>query len=100
MDSVRVLVTGGSGVLGRQTFPLVRAEGYEVHAPAQTELDLLHPAAVTHASHDAWGVTPLATRIPPREQAGEREAWRDNDRLRAEASRLLVDAAIAAGTEV
>jgi nucleoside-diphosphate-sugar epimerase len=42
----------------------------------------------------------LATRIPPRERAGEREAWRDNDRLRTEASRLLVDAAIAAGTAV
>jgi nucleoside-diphosphate-sugar epimerase len=96
---VRVLVTGGSGVLGRVSLPLLRAQGYEVHAPEQTELDLFDSAAVTGAVHDAGAVMHLATKIPPRERAGEREAWRENDRLRSEASRLLVDAAIGAGTE-
>jgi nucleoside-diphosphate-sugar epimerase len=100
MDTARVLVTGGSGVLGRQTIPLVRTEGYDVHAPAPAELDLFDPAAVARAVAGAVAIIHLATRIPPRERAGEREAWRDNDRLRAEASRFLVDAAIAAGTEV
>jgi nucleoside-diphosphate-sugar epimerase len=94
------MVTGGSGVLGRVTLALLRGRGYEVHAPGQAELDLFEPAAVTRAVHDARAVMHLATRIPPRERAGEREAWRDNDRLRTEASRLLVDAAIAAGTAV
>jgi nucleoside-diphosphate-sugar epimerase len=31
---------------------------------------------------------------------GDREAWRENDRLRADAARILVDVALAAGTEV
>jgi nucleoside-diphosphate-sugar epimerase len=39
----------------------------------------------------------LATSIPPREQRGNPEAWRMNDRLRAEATPILVDAALEAG---
>jgi nucleoside-diphosphate-sugar epimerase len=38
----------------------------------------------------------LATRIQPLEKMGQPEAWRDNDRLRAEASAILVAAALAA----
>jgi nucleoside-diphosphate-sugar epimerase len=77
--------------------PLLRAQGHEIDAPAPAQLDLFDPVAVGRAVHDAAGILHLATRIPPR--ASEREAWRENDRLRAEASRLLVDAALAAETE-
>ncbi len=42
----------------------------------------------------------LATRIRPLEQISDPDAWRENDRLRADASRILVDAAIAAGVAV
>jgi hypothetical protein len=42
----------------------------------------------------------LATRIRPLEQLSDPDAWRENDRLRADASRLVVDAAIAAGAAV
>jgi hypothetical protein len=42
----------------------------------------------------------LATRIPSLEQLWDPEAWRENDRLRAHASRIIVDAAIAAGAAV
>jgi nucleoside-diphosphate-sugar epimerase len=94
------LVTGGIGVLGRATIPLLRSQGHEIDAPAPEQLDLFDPVAVTRAGHDAAAILHLATRIPPRERASEREAWRENDRLRAEASRLLVDAALAAETEV
>jgi len=38
----------------------------------------------------------LATRIQPLEAMGQPGAWRENDRLRAEASAYLVDAALAA----
>ena len=38
----------------------------------------------------------LATRIQPLEKMGQPQAWRQNDRLRAEASAILVDAALAA----
>jgi nucleoside-diphosphate-sugar epimerase len=96
---VRLLVTGGSGVLGRATIALLRPQGHEIDAPAPTELDLFDPVAVAGAVDGAAAILHLATRIPPRERAGEKEAWREDDRLRAEASRLLVDAALAAETE-
>lgn len=41
----------------------------------------------------------LATRIPPPEDRDRPEAWRDNDRLRREATGILVDAALATGVE-
>jgi NAD(P)-dependent dehydrogenase (short-subunit alcohol dehydrogenase family) len=44
---VRVLVTGGNGVLGRATLSLLRARGHEVHAPGPTDLDVFDPTAVT-----------------------------------------------------
>jgi len=68
--------------------------------PAHEELDLFHPAAVAGAVRDVDGVMHLATRIRPVEQLSDREAWHENDLLRAGASRILVDAAIAAGVEV
>jgi nucleoside-diphosphate-sugar epimerase len=96
---VRLLVTGGSGVLGRATIPILRAEGHEIDAPAPAKLDLFDSAAVASAVDGAAAILHLATRIPPRERAGESEAWRENDRLRAEASGLLVVAGLAAETE-
>ena len=95
---MRVLVSGGIGVLGRATIPLLRAQGHEIDAPAPTELDLFDPIAVARAADTAAAILHLATHIPPHPRAGEREAWRENDRLRAEASRLFVDAALASET--
>jgi uncharacterized protein YbjT (DUF2867 family) len=96
---VRVLVTGGIGVLGRATIPLLLARGHEIDAPEPAQLDLFDPVAVRRAVEGTAAILHLATRIPPRERAGDREAWRENDRLRAEASRLVVDAALAAEAE-
>lgn len=97
---MRILVTGGSGVLGRATVPLLRVQGHEVVASARMELDLFDPEAIARAVEGIDAIFHLATRIPPRERGDDREAWRMNDRLRAEASHLLVDAALAAKTEV
>lgn len=97
---MRVLVTGGSGVLGRALRPRLEAAGHEVLAPSHQELDLFDAKSVSEAVTDAEAIYHLATRIPPPERMGEREAWRENDRLRAEASRLLVDAALACAVEV
>jgi 2-alkyl-3-oxoalkanoate reductase len=97
---VRVLVTGGSGVLGRALRPLLTADGHDVRAPSHHELDLLDAARVAEAVEDAEAIYHLATRIPPRERRGDRDAWRENDRLREDASRFLVDAALAGTTEV
>jgi hypothetical protein len=68
--------------------------------PRREELDLFDPSAVADAVRDVDGVMHLATRIRSLEQVSDPDAWRENDRLRADASRILVDAAIAAGATV
>jgi nucleoside-diphosphate-sugar epimerase len=97
---MRLLITGGTGVLGRALRPLAEAAGHEVARPGREELDLFDPSAVADAVRDVDGVLHLATRIPSLEQISDPDAWRENDRLRADASRLLVDAGIAAGAQV
>ena len=93
---MRLLVTGGTGVLGRALRPLAEAAGHEFAMPGHEELDLFDPSAVADAMRDVDGVLHLATRIRSLEQISDPDAWRENDRLRADASRILVDAAIAA----
>lgn len=93
---MRLLVTGGTGALGRALLPLAQAEGHQVSAPGRAELDLFDPAAVGQQVRGVDAVLHLATRIQPLEKMGQPEAWRENDRLRAGASAILVDAALAA----
>jgi nucleoside-diphosphate-sugar epimerase len=95
---VRLLVTGGTGVLGRALRPVAEGAGHDIAAPGREELDLFDPSAVADAVRGVEGVLHLATRIRPVELLSDPDAWHENDRLRAEASRILVDAAIACGT--
>jgi nucleoside-diphosphate-sugar epimerase len=98
--AMRLLVTGGTGVLGRALQPLAQAAGHELHMPTRDELDLFDTVAVADAVRGVDAVLHLATRIQPLEQLGNLEAWRENDRLRADASRILVDAALAGDVAV
>jgi nucleoside-diphosphate-sugar epimerase len=93
---MRLLVTGGIGVLGRALRPLTEAAGHGLRTPAKAELDLFHRAAVAAAVRNVDAVLHLATRIRPLDLVHQPEEWRENDRLRAEASAILVDAALAA----
>ena len=97
---MRLLVTGGTGVLGRAFRPVAEDAGHELAMPEHEELDLFDHFAVGEAMRDVDGVLHLATRIRSIEQISDPDAWRENDRLRADASRILVDAAIAADAEV
>jgi nucleoside-diphosphate-sugar epimerase len=97
---MRLLATGGTGVLGVALRPLAEAAGHQLTMPRHEELDLFDPCAVAEAVRDVDGVLHLATRIRSLEQVSDPDAWRENDRLRADASRILVDAAIAAGAAV
>ncbi len=97
---MRLLITGGTGVLGRALQPEALAAGHQVHAPGRAELDLFDRAAVADATSEIDAVLHLATRIQPLDQLGNPDAWRENDRLRADASRILVDAALATDVTV
>ena len=90
-----LLVTGASGVLGTAFCPLAAAAGHELHTPTTGELDLFDPEAVKAATSGVDAVVHLATRIQPLDKMDDPSAWRMNDRLRAEASGILVDAALA-----
>ena len=110
---MRIFVTGATGVVGRRVVPQLIAASHEVTAVGRTaekrerlsrqgaepvDVDLFDAAAVTRAvtGHDA--VVNLATHMPASSARMLLPgAWRENDRLRRDASRLLVDAATAAG---
>lgn len=108
----KVFVAGATGVLGKRAVARLVAEGHDVTGVARTPdkaellrrlgakpvtVDLFDARAVKEAvaGHDV--VMNLATHIPPLAKAGMPGAWKDNDRIRSEASRNLVDAALAAG---
>lgn len=97
---MRLLVTGGTGVLGQALLPLADAAGHEVRVPARAELDLFDPAAVDAVMRGVDAVLHLATRIQALDKMQQPEAWQENDRLRAEASAILVDAALAGRVQV
>ncbi len=110
----RVFVVGATGVVGwRAVRDLVKA-GHDVTAVARTpakadmlqdlgatpvRVDVFDAAAVKEAvaGHDA--VVNLATHIPPTWKMAMPRAWDENDRIRREVSRNLVDAALATGAQ-
>jgi dTDP-4-dehydrorhamnose reductase len=55
---MRVLITGGTGVLGRAFRPVAEGAGHEVAAPGRAGLDLFDPAA----AGPSWSTPPC----PPR----------------------------------
>jgi nucleoside-diphosphate-sugar epimerase len=105
-------VTGGTGALGTPAVAeLVRA-GHRVRALATSGTSaaklraagaepvpgsVFDRAAVTAAVRGADAILHLATRIVPFGSAWRRAAWNDNDRLRRDGTRNLVDAALATG---
>jgi 2-alkyl-3-oxoalkanoate reductase len=109
---VDVFVTGGTGVLGRPVLRLLRASGHRARALARDEragaairelggepvrADLFEPAGLRPAVAGCEAVLHLATRIPTGPDAGLPGAWAENDRIRAEGTRSVVDAALAVG---
>ncbi|HET6639657.1 MAG TPA: NAD(P)H-binding protein, partial [Gemmatimonadota bacterium] len=107
-----IFVTGATGVIGRRLLPLLSAAGHTVTAvgrsPAKRaaieragarpiELDLFDSARVREAITGHEVIVNLATHIPPTSRMFFPGAWRENDRIRRDGSRILVEAAIAAG---
>ena len=97
---MKILVTGGSGVLGRAAIPHLEDDDHQVVAPRHDELDLFDQEVVGAAMNGVDAVFHLATRIPPRGRLDDPEAWKETDRLRREATSVLVAAASAADVEL
>jgi nucleoside-diphosphate-sugar epimerase len=112
---MRVFVAGGTGVLGRPTVRALVEAGHEVRGTARggdksaplrslgaepVAIDLFDPDAVKAAVARSEAVLNFATKIPPIMRMRRPGAWKENDRLRTEGSRILVDAAMANGAAV
>lgn len=107
-----ILVTGATGVIGRRVLPLLVGEGHAVTAVGRSPekraaieragaraiaLDLFDAVRVREAIAGHEVVVNLATHIPRGLRIFLPGAWRENDRVRREGSRILSAAAIAAG---
>jgi nucleoside-diphosphate-sugar epimerase len=109
---MRIFVAGATGVLGQPVVKLLAEAGHDVRGVARDEgkgrtltalgatpvqADLFDGDSVRTAVGDAEAVLHLATKIPPLTRMRSAGAWNENNRLRTEATRHLVDAAVAAG---
>ena len=112
---MRVFVAGATGVLGRKSVELLAKAGHEVRGTARGEekaeqlrslgatpmgVDLFDAAAVREAVAGSEAVLHLATKIPPIMRMRSAKAWDENNRLRREATKHLVDGALATGAQV
>jgi len=111
---MKVFVAGATGVLGRRAVTLLVAQGHDVSASARTDAraallgelgarpvraELFDPDALRRAVAGHEVVCNLATHIPSSSRMGLPGAWKENDRIRTEASRNLADAALAGGAQ-
>jgi len=112
---VRILITGATGVIGSRVMPMLVKAGHHVTAVVRSPgkraalehagvspipLDLFDPEHVRRAvaNHDV--VINLATHMPSSTWRMLLPwSWHENDRIRRDASRILVDAAIAEGVK-
>jgi nucleoside-diphosphate-sugar epimerase len=110
---MRIFMTGATGVIGRRAVPLLVQAGHQVSAVSRSahnretlrqlgatpvEADLFNVESLRRAMvrHDT--VVNLATHVPSSTtKMLMRRAWRENDRIRTEASRAIAIAARAEG---
>lgn len=108
---MRILVTGATGVIGRRVVPMLVRSGHHVTAIARSPdrramlthsgaaaipLDLFDPRHVREAVAGHEAVVNLATHMPSSTWKMLLPwSWHENDRIRREGSKNLVDAAIA-----
>ena len=107
---MKVLVAGAAGVAGTRTMMLLLvAAGHQVTGLARpaarggllarqgaraVQASLFDPDALGRAVARPDAVVNLATRIPAGAAAISARAWREDDQIRTEGSRILVDTAL------
>ena len=107
-----MLVTGGTGVLGRAAVPRLLAAGHDVVVATRSNAsaavaaamgarprraDLFDAAAVRAAVDGCDAIAHLATNVPPMRLMRKPDAWATHNRLRADATHHLLAAARDAG---
>jgi 2-alkyl-3-oxoalkanoate reductase len=111
---MRVFVAGATGVLGRPSVRGLVAAGHEVRGAVRNEAkaellrslgatpvttDLFDAASVRAAVAGCDAVVHLATKIPSLTSMRWQRSWKENDRLRREATKNLVDAALSTNAQ-
>lgn len=109
---MKILFTGATGVLGTAAIPALVAAGCEVHAVARSphaagwlreqgarplQIDLFDRVELATNLAGIETIVHYATAIPPITEMADRSSWETNDRLRSDATSMLVDGAIEAG---
>lgn len=104
---MRIIVTGATGAIGRAAVPRLVAAGHDVvglhhqdhgarwlrlHGAEPRRVDLIDESQVGDVLRGADAAVHLATSIPPFAKMARARAWATNDRLRADATRVLSQA--------
>ncbi|QBD78129.1 NAD(P)-dependent oxidoreductase [Ktedonosporobacter rubrisoli] len=110
---MNIFVTGATGVLGKPVVKLLVEAGHHVFALSRSERNAMliqqlgaEPVSADLFSADSMrqvlettkanAIVHLATKIPPTMQMGKLASWQENDHIRRDGTRALVDAALEA----
>src|SRR5215207_10165787 len=109
---MKLFVAGGTGAIGLHAVPALVRSGHQVTALTRTPekaallsklgatpvmVSLFDRAVIKDAFRGHHAVVNLATAIPPTSKFMQTKMWTDNNRVRAEGSATIVDAAVEAG---
>ncbi len=110
---MEIFMTGATRVLGHTVVQRLVAAGHRVRALSRSEenatvlrqlganpvsASLFEVESLKPALTGSDAILHLATRIPPTMKMGRLSAWQENDRIRREGTRNLVEAALAVGS--